>query len=389
MNKNCVDFCSNRFSNASFFLNDGLSLPMIEDNSTNFVFSWDSFVHMHKNIVEKYLSEILRILVLGGHACIHHANFLGGTDFFTKNRHGRANLTPEEFSKLCKKYSLEIIQQKPITFEETDRLHPPSVSTVTDIISIVKKVKELDKKSLKIGLQILAYNCKEAFPRLIEPWAKLKEELNFKFWVHSRQFRIYEEMGSEDVNAETLEMLKTDYSELIDCLSVPEETLSDHESRSLCLEFFEKEDVDLIWMLDADEFYTEQQIRNIIDFIKNNSQFDWFSIQLKNYVVDESTWEDFAPLRVIRAKRHGGIREYYWDNHFSYKDDTEYRAHPNKTIPKDIAFPDHYTWTNTMNTTGPKHIKEKIEYQKKYYTGGCGYKWNEEKQSIEVNKDNR
>ena len=258
------------------------------------------------------------------------------------------------------------------------------------LITFDRVRKEIDRaRPLKIGLQILAYNCKEAFPRLIEPWAKLKKEYNFKFWVHSRQFRIYEEMGSEDVNAETLEMLKTDYSELIDYLSVPEETLSDHGSRSLCLEFFEKEDVDLIWMLDADEFYTEQQIRNIMDFIKINSQFDWFTIQLKNYVGDGSTWDNFAPPRVIWAKRHGGIKKYHWDNHFSYKDGIEYRKCSNKTIPKNIAFPDHYTWTNTMNTTGPKHIKEKIEYQERFYSDGCGYKWNEEKQSIEINKDNR
>ena len=137
-------------------------------------------------------------------------------------------------------------------------------------------------KEIKIGIQMLAYNCKEAFPRLIEPWAKLKDEFNFKFWVNSRQFRIYEEMGSEDVNAETLEMLRTDYSQLIDCLSVPEKTLSDDETRSLSLEYFKKEEVDLIWILDADEFYTEEEIRNAIKYVQENPQYDWYCIRFKS-----------------------------------------------------------------------------------------------------------
>ncbi|HIB44452.1 MAG TPA: hypothetical protein EYO37_10975 [Nitrospina sp.] len=235
---------------------------------------------------------------------------------------------------------------------------------------------------MKIGVQILAYNCKEAFPRLIEPWAKLKEEFNFKFWVNSRQFRIYEEMGCEDVNADTLKMLRTDYSELIDCLSVPEKTLSDHETRSSSLEYFEKEDVDLIWILDADEFYTEEEIRNTIKFVQENPQYDWYRLQFKNYIGDENEWVEFVPVRIIWTKRHGGIKHHYYDVHFSYNDDSEYRKHPNTTIPRDMVFPDHYSWTLSKNTTGPVHIKEKIEYQKIYYHGECGYSWDETKQAL-------
>ena len=235
---------------------------------------------------------------------------------------------------------------------------------------------------MKIGIHILAYNCKEAFPRLIEPWAKLKEEFDFKFWVNSRQFRIYEEMGCEDVNAETLEMLKTDYSEVIDRLSVPEKTLSDHETRSLSLEYFEKEEVDLIWILDADEFYTEEEIRNAIKYVQENPQYDWYSICFKNYIGDTNKWEDFMPVRVFWTKRHGGIKVHYYDVHFSYNNGTEYREHPNQTIPREIVSPDHYSWTISHNTTGPEHIKEKIEYQNIYYSGECGYRWDETKEAL-------
>ena len=238
------------------------------------------------------------------------------------------------------------------------------------------------ENKVKIGIQILAYNCKEAFPRFIEPWAKLKEEFNFKFWVNSRQFKIYEEMGCEDVNADTLEMLRTDYSQLIDCLSVPEETSSDHDTRSLSLEYFKKEDVDLIWTVDVDEFYKEEEIRNIIKYVQENPQYDWYSIRFKNYVGDAKEWVDFIPLRIAWAKRYGGIKSYYFDLHFSYADDTEYRTHPNKTLSRDIASPAHYTWANSNPVSGPAHIKEKIEYQKIYYAGECGYRCDETKEAI-------
>jgi len=184
-------------------------------------------------------------------------------------------------------------------------------------------------------------------------------------------------------------MLKNDYSELIDCLSVPEKTLSDHETRTLCLEYFEKKDVDLIWILDADEFYTEEEIRNVIEYVQENPQYDWYSIRFKNYIGDGNKWDDFNPMRIVWRKRYGGMRNYYWDGHFCYKNGTEYKSHPNIAIPKKIAFPDHFTWTNEMNTTGPKHIKEKIEYQKRYYSDGCGYEWNEESQTVEENKSHK
>jgi len=244
------------------------------------------------------------------------------------------------------------------------------------------ELRVIPREQVKIGIQILAYNCKEAFPRLIEPWAKLKEEFNFKFWVNSRQFRIYEEMGSEDINAETLEMLRTDYSQLIDCLSVPEKTLSDDETRSLSLEYFKKEEVDLIWILDADEFYTEEEIRNAIKYVQENPQYDWYCIRFKSYVGDDNKWEEFVPVRIFWAKRHGGIKSHYFDLHVSYNDGTEYREHPNQTIPKEMVFPDHYSWTISKNTAGPAHIKEKIEYQKIYYSGECGFRWDETKQAL-------
>ena len=136
LNENCIEYCKNKFldnKNAVFYKNNGLTLPMIEDNSINFVFSWDSFVHMHKNVVESYLVELNRVLKIRGYAFIHHSNFSGGTKHSIENLAGRANLKPKEVVEMCKKNNLEVLSQKFIDWSnENFELH--------DTVSIIKKV---------------------------------------------------------------------------------------------------------------------------------------------------------------------------------------------------------------------------------------------------------
>ena len=53
---------------------------------------------------------------------------------------------------------------------------------------------------MKIGIQILAYNCADTFEKLIKPWVKLKSKYDIKIWVGSGQFKLYNEMGCENLN---------------------------------------------------------------------------------------------------------------------------------------------------------------------------------------------
>jgi SAM-dependent methyltransferase len=81
----CIEFCKKRFQNEknlTFFVNDGLNLSMIESQSCDFIFSFDSLVHVNFDVLKSYISEILRILKpSSGVAFIHHSNageFAGG-----------------------------------------------------------------------------------------------------------------------------------------------------------------------------------------------------------------------------------------------------------------------------------------------------------------------
>jgi hypothetical protein len=74
----CIEACRQRFASHSHvrcYLNDGRSLMMIPDASLDFVFSFDSFVHPGREVLEEYLRQLGKKLKIGGKGFIHHSNF--------------------------------------------------------------------------------------------------------------------------------------------------------------------------------------------------------------------------------------------------------------------------------------------------------------------------
>jgi hypothetical protein len=73
----CIEACRQRFgddSGLSYHINDGRSLAMIADCSIDFVFSFDSMVHVRRDILEGYLSQLTAKLKPDGLGFIHHSN---------------------------------------------------------------------------------------------------------------------------------------------------------------------------------------------------------------------------------------------------------------------------------------------------------------------------
>jgi SAM-dependent methyltransferase len=95
----CVEACSRRFaaeSHVRCYLNDGRSLSMIPDASVDFVFSFDSFVHLRRDLVEAYLSGLARTLKIGAKGFIHHSNLGAYADSL-------AERVPQPLRKLLRK----------------------------------------------------------------------------------------------------------------------------------------------------------------------------------------------------------------------------------------------------------------------------------------------
>ena len=73
----CVDVLRERFRhrrNFQAFSNDGYSLPMIEERSIDFAFSFGSLVHVEIDVMASYLKELSRVLDSQGVAFLHHSN---------------------------------------------------------------------------------------------------------------------------------------------------------------------------------------------------------------------------------------------------------------------------------------------------------------------------
>ena len=73
----CIERCKERFRSepqVRCFVNDGRSLPMVDDKSVDFAFSFDSLVHVEADVIAAYLQQLGKKLKPGGYAFLHHSN---------------------------------------------------------------------------------------------------------------------------------------------------------------------------------------------------------------------------------------------------------------------------------------------------------------------------
>lgn len=129
LNSICIDKCKEKFGNKikSYIVNDGKSLDYNND-TFDFIISFDSFVHMTEDVIECYIKEIDRTLKNDGFAFIHHSFFFG-SERPTENIGGRSNMTMDLFRKLVESNNMKIISQEEFRIS----------STVVDTLSIFKK----------------------------------------------------------------------------------------------------------------------------------------------------------------------------------------------------------------------------------------------------------
>jgi len=122
LNETCIQKTKEKLGHhvLAYFVNNGNNLPNIRDNSQDLVFSFDSFVHMHKNVIDDYIGEIYRVLKPGGCSYIHHSWIYSNQDLSFNNIAGRSDMNPELFKSLVEKHNMKVIEQKTINFEPVD-----------------------------------------------------------------------------------------------------------------------------------------------------------------------------------------------------------------------------------------------------------------------------
>jgi SAM-dependent methyltransferase len=90
LSERCIVACRERFAGdgrVAFHVNDGRSIPMIEDSSVDFAFTFDSLVHAEADVLRDYARELARVLVPGGAAFVHHSNAGEYRRYFEARQH--------------------------------------------------------------------------------------------------------------------------------------------------------------------------------------------------------------------------------------------------------------------------------------------------------------
>jgi SAM-dependent methyltransferase len=119
----CMDACRERFGadpKISYDLNQNDSLATIPDRSIDFIFSFDSLVHVRRQTIETYLSQFGAKLKPEGLAFIHHSNLGDYASSFPRrlrkapsSDHQRdPEMTADLFRQLCEKNHLKCVSQE-------------------------------------------------------------------------------------------------------------------------------------------------------------------------------------------------------------------------------------------------------------------------------------
>jgi hypothetical protein len=234
---------------------------------------------------------------------------------------------------------------------------------------------------MKIGILLSAYNSENYIDRCLEPWFNLKKELEITIGCNSGMYKEYIDLGFKPKNKGTLtKLVNYDLDFLVS--TGPNALLGENDSKNSVLHKL-KNLCDIAWIVDSDEFYTENDIKSIVNYINQTPEFDWYSINFKNYTFTEKTFiNGFCPPRIFRTNRNGGINEFYFDNHILYNDGDIFENKPNRSIPRSIAWVEHYSWLNNNLTS-----REKIKYQNQRFGGQCAFRWNEETKTLELIKE--
>ncbi len=103
-----LDLCRERLGdadNVEYVLSEGAAFPSVEQDSIDWVWSFDVFVHIAPLDIDSYLGEVARVLRPGGSALIHHSGRL------QRSPGWRSPMTDILFATLAREHGLEVTRQ--------------------------------------------------------------------------------------------------------------------------------------------------------------------------------------------------------------------------------------------------------------------------------------
>lgn len=138
LTERCIETCRQRFaasSHITYHVNDGKSLAMVPERSVDFVFSYDSLVHVEADALQSYLHDLARVLKPDGAGFFHHSNLAAFFDPQTgalpfENIHWRAStMSASLFERFCEEAGLQCIGQEIINWGGAETIDSFSLFT--------------------------------------------------------------------------------------------------------------------------------------------------------------------------------------------------------------------------------------------------------------------
>jgi len=235
----------------------------------------------------------------------------------------------------------------------------------------------------KYGIVYCGYNTEDYVLNSIEPFLKRENHIVSAVSVPFSEYK-----GIDDLHDNTTDILRELVTQRrLKYLVDQPKFISEAEARNLALFKLKKYNIDYIWLVDSDEFYTTEDIEKIERYVESSNK-NLFKLSLKNHVFDLDHYleEPFCPPRIFKVNISDTFKlaNFYWDNDICYGHEGKMVRYDQieelEVIPQDVAHIPHYTWLN--DNIG----KRKVEYQHKHF-GHCGYEWNDKKQCLDFDKE--
>lgn len=102
-----------------------ISSQELPDNSIDFIWSYDVFIHINPVDIDRYLRDFKRVMKKGALAILHHA---GDYSLATRRRWFRSNMDANAFARMSKKHSFQIKSQN-----FSDAHFPGDVITILEL----------------------------------------------------------------------------------------------------------------------------------------------------------------------------------------------------------------------------------------------------------------
>jgi hypothetical protein len=242
-----------------------------------------------------------------------------------------------------------------------------------------------------IGVIWVGYNCADTLEKSLGPWESARRSglgrYDYAICAVSVPFEGFDCSEKDETHA-ILERHRKRYD--LDHVFADDTPVTELVARTGALRWQIDRGADVTVMVDADEFYTPDEIERITSFVAARPQIAAFKGSLKNYVEASGQRgylaDPFTPMRIHRVRYGTYVADHFWaDNNVMYRGTLtrDFKRDidlPVMQIPRTTAFVHHESWPNSPRS------QKKIKYQLEARGWPqCSFAWDESKGGLIFN----